>query len=77
MLVKVARKIGKRLIEIQKEGIESQMVPLPTPSEIVTERLIVPRRVEANEEVPEVELDEDKEGRERQRQLIDSLDLSK
>ena len=84
MFVKVIRKIGKRLIDIQKQAISAEM-KLSGPAPTGTSRVDVPAPSDDWKPMSQIvaeELDEagDKVKsalREKQREMLDSLDLKK
>ncbi|KAJ3721063.1 GNAT acetyltransferase 2-domain-containing protein [Lentinula raphanica] len=81
MLVKLILKIGKRLIEIQKEGITQSMPDRSAGAASSSTDRLVPQNISATVEAELEEAGaEEKEAmkkRERQREMIDSLDLRK
>ena len=86
LFVKTIRKISKRLIEIQKSALEAELLPPPTANETGDQRTT--RAAEALEKMKPVQVTIDaelreagnevtRELREKQREMINSLDLSK
>lgn len=86
LFVKSIRKISKRLMDIQKSALEAELPPAPTVEGTGDQRTL--KAVEALEKMKPVEITIDdelrkagnevtRELREKQREMIDSLDLSK
>lgn len=86
LFVKTIRKISKRLIEIQKSALEAELPPPPIANETGDQRTT--RAAEALEKMKPVQVTIDaelreagnevtRELREKQREMINSLDLSK
>ncbi|KAF9254986.1 DUF699-domain-containing protein [Marasmius fiardii PR-910] len=83
LLVKVIRKISKRLMDIQRETVEASssntgataqvQINLPNQENVSS----ISRNIEKELEEAGLKEKEDREMRERQRELIDSLDLRK
>jgi N-acetyltransferase 10 len=86
LFVKTIRKISKRLIEIQKSALEAEFPPPPTANETSDQRTtraaealekMKPVQVTIDAELKEAGNEVTRELREKQREMINSLDLSK
>ncbi|KAG7091927.1 hypothetical protein E1B28_008319 [Marasmius oreades] len=86
LLVKVIRKISKRLMEIQRETVVVQASGASPGVDGITADINIPKQLALNSVSRSIEEEleaagskekEDRETRERQRELIDSLDLRK
>lgn len=80
LLVKIIRKLSKRLVEIQKEQITKEIdAERPAPPEGQTAKEWKPIEVSVEKELDEAgeEAMDTIRMRERQRELINSLDLKK
>jgi len=86
LFVKSIRKISKRLVDIRKSALEAELQPAPTSDGTRDERAL--KAAEALEKMKPVEVTIDdelreagnevtRELREKQREMINSLDLSK
>jgi len=86
LFVKSIRKISKRLVDVRKSALEAELQPAPTADRAGDERVF--KAAEALEKMKPVEITIDdelreagnevtRELREKQREMINSLDLSK
>ena len=86
LFIKSIRKICKRLMDIQKSALEAELPPPPTANLTGDQRTIKaaetlekmkPVQVTINDELQEAGNEVTRELREKQREMINSLDLSK
>ena len=86
MFVKSIRKITKRLVDIRKSALEAELQPAPTTEGTEDDRTLKaaealkkmkPVKITIDDELREAGNEVTRELREKQREIINSLDLSK